>query len=264
MLRLDAAAFYFATSALRYMHAYVKTCQELGGDSALKAPLTAHHREGILHHSKDLTAHVDTLQVVMTGMSLDRLIEDAQKPEFSYERLAEAIEDVDARLKDELRLITVYVLDYSKAKYFETGQDLFGADVAQKFQSAAFEIDEAGKCLAVHRSTACVFHLMRVLEIGIRALARCLAIPDPTKPSERIKDGIESRWPSTANRIQGDGALFESLYASLDAVKNPWRNATMHVEKKYTGEEAINVMNAVEGFMKRLALRMDEMGQPLA
>jgi len=253
------------------MHGYVATFHDLGATQGLKTPLTDHHREGVIGRSMELKLHFETLQTQMTGMSLARLAEDAQRPEFSYDDLGEAARDIDERLKDELQLISIYVLDQSKVKYFEEGQNLFGATVAQQFQSALFEIDEAGKCFAVHRYTASVFHLMRVMEIGIRALARCLGIPDPTKPNDRnwgnmlteIKKGIEKRW-TTANRMQGDGALFESLYASLDAVKNPWRNATMHVENKYTGEEAINIMNAVESFMRRLASRMDEMGQPVA
>jgi hypothetical protein len=57
---------------------------------------------------------------------------------------------------------------------------------------------------------------------------------------------------------------FQSLFASLDAVKNPWRNATMHVENKYVPEEAEHIFAAVKGFMKELASRMDESGQPLA
>jgi hypothetical protein len=62
----------------------------------------------------------------------------------------------------------------------------------------------------------------------------------------------------------GDGALFEELHASLDAVKNPWRNATMHVERKYTDDEAEHVFAAVRGFMMKLASRCDENGDPKA
>ena len=114
---------------------------------------------------------------------------------------------------------------------------------------------------------------MRIMEIGIRALAKSLQIPDPTRPIEKNwgsileriwDDGISKKWPNGAARMNGDGALFDDLYASLDAVKNPWRNATMHVERKYTEEEANHIFAAVRGFMMRLAARMDEDGLPLA
>jgi hypothetical protein len=77
-------------------------------------------------------------------------------------------------------------------------------------------------------------------------------------------EGIERKWPTTADRAVGDGALFESLHASLDAVKNPWRNATMHVENKYTDDEAEHIFVAVRGFMTKLASRCDENGDPKA
>ena len=58
--------------------------------------------------------------------------------------------------------------------------------------------------------------------------------------------------------------IFDDLYASLDAVKNPWRNATMHPANKYTQKEAEHVFAAVRGFVMKLADRMDENGDPKA
>ncbi|MFZ1980558.1 MAG: hypothetical protein WAU61_04570, partial [Smithella sp.] len=49
---------------------------------------------------------------------------------------------------------------------------LFGDFVNAKFPSASFDIIEAGNCFATARYTACVFHLMRVLEIGLSTLAK--------------------------------------------------------------------------------------------
>jgi hypothetical protein len=38
----------------------------------------------------------------------------------------------------------------------------------------------------------------------------------------------------------------------------------MHVENKYTTDEAEHIFVAVRGFMKKIASRMDENGQPVA
>ena len=75
---------------------------------------------------------------------------------------------------------------------------------------------------------------MRAMESGLRAIARCLQVPDPVRPAERnwaiilrsIRAAIDAKWPATADRASGDGQLFDDLYASLDAVKHPWRNAS--------------------------------------
>jgi hypothetical protein len=190
----------------------------------------------------------------------------------TYDDVLRAFTDIDKRLKDELGRIVFLSLTAEDKKYFEPKSPLFGQDFAEKYKTdGLFEVDEAAKCRALGRPTASVFHLMRVMEVGIRAVARCLDIPDPIKPAERnwgvilrtIKEGIERKWPNAADRMRGDGALFEDIHASLDAVKNPWRNPTMHVEKKYTDDEAEHIFVAVKGFMMKLASRMDEDGLPL-
>ncbi len=81
---------------------------------------------------------------------------------------------------------------------------------------------------------------------------------------KNIKDAIDSKWLSPSDRMTADAVLFAGLHASLDAVKNPWRNATMHVESKYTNDEAEHIVAAVKGFLMKLASRCDENGNPKA
>lgn len=180
------------------------------------------------------------------------------------------------RLKDcfgmELKSKKFYVITEHEAELLDPDKPLWGSDFATKFPAALYDLKEAASCVAMSRSTAAVFHLMRIMEIGVRATARCLGISDPTKPAERnwgvilgeIKKAIDAKWPKSADRMRGDGALFESLYASLDAVRNPFRNATMHVEKTYTESEASHMLALVKGFMVNLATRIDENGEPKA
>jgi hypothetical protein len=47
-------------------------------------------------------------------------------------------------------------------------------------------------------------------------------------------------------------------------MQNPWRNATMHLDQIYTQDMAQDVFNAVSGFMRRMAARLDENGEPKA
>ncbi len=158
--------------------------------------------------------------------------------------------------------------------YYEPSSPLFGIEVQNRFPAATYEIEEAGKCVAVGRSTAAVFHLMRVMECGIYAVARCLGITDPVRGSDknwgRILQKIhDERLSRNASATRGwtnldDKAYFDGAYATLDAVRNAWRNTTMHVENKYSGEEALHIFVAVRAFMMKLASRMDQDGQPLA
>lgn len=175
-------------------------------------------------------------------------------------------------MEDECSLRKFMALSMREAEYAFPSKPLFGEEVDKKFPTAAFEIEEAGKCLGLSRPTAAVFHLMRVLEIGIAAVARCLGIDDPIKPSQRnwgailrtIKEEMDKHSAAKlpAQWAQPEKIFFEEVYASLDAVRNPWRNATMHVENKYTDEEAEHILIAVRAFMRKLSARMDEDGEP--
>ena len=221
-----------------------------------------------------LELELNVLQATLTLCELKRLQHLLKSDFVTWERLSGSAKEIRSRLADELNLRTVLVIETDKQNYFKPSAPLFGSDFAAKFASnGVYELDEAAKCLALGRSTAGVFHLMRIMEVGIRSLARCLQIPDPVKPADRNwgkilekiwNDGIEKKWPKAGDRLVGDGALFEELHASLDAVKNPWRNSTMHVEKKYTDDEAEHIFVSVKGFMKKLASRCDEDGKPCA
>lgn len=162
----------------------------------------------------------------------------------------------------------------SSAKYYSSPEAIFGSDVLAKFPSISYEIDEAAKCLALERHTASVFHLMRVMERCIFAIRMCLGLPDPVKLGDRnwgtilsrIKDEMERRNKSVPPQwlISKDRSLFDDLYASLVAVKNAWRDPTMHVENMYVEENAAHILLTVKALTKKIASRMDENGLPPA
>jgi hypothetical protein len=70
----------------------------------------------------------------------------------------------------------LYQIAPEKVQYFDQPH-LFGEDVSDQFPSTILDIEEAGKCLAMSRNTSCVFHLMRVMEVGLRTLAATLKDP---------------------------------------------------------------------------------------
>ena len=70
------------------------------------------------------------------------------------------------------------------------------------------------------------------------------------------------RWPPALTRNGGDDQLFETAYAALAGMQNPWRNSTMHLDQVYTLEDARHIFEIVGGFMKKLASQVDENGEP--
>ena len=155
----------------------------------------------------------------------------------------------------------------------------FGLEVAVAFPRAVNDISQAGECLAFECSTACVFHLMRAVELGMRALCADLGM---TKTKRRRKSGtfvyvpIEySEWEKILDELQGkvDAKLFrlkrgaekqklqEFYYPALQDLrgfKDAWRNHVMHSRADYTREEAMAVFSHVERFMVNLSTRIGE------
>jgi len=280
MLILKAEDFYTVTGELRSLRGALSDAHSMRETPEGDLEITGFEKDAILRRiALDqltlLKPHLATLGAKITLMAMDEMAAHLEGGALlTYEGIKAGLDDIDTQLRRELSVTKVFVLSPHEQDFFEPKAPLFGKDFDDKFRSnGTFELDEAAKCMAFSRPTAAVFHLMRIMEIGIRTTAKCLGIPDPVKPYERtwgeilkkIRDeGWAKKWPRAADRMQGDGAFFEALHASLDAVKNPLRDNTMHIENKYTDSEARHIFELVKGFMMKLASRCDENGDPKA
>ena len=174
-------------------------------------------------------------------------------------------EDAQGRLTDELELQPFYRLTVNAAALYEDALP-FGDIVGKQFPSVTFDISEATKCLALQRPTAGVFHLMRVMEAALRAVARTLQDEsvDPAKnPTwQRILGRFDAELAKPladrTERWRADDPFFSGIAAHLRAVKDAWRNETMHVGAKYTDAEAWDIWNHVGSFMRHLATKIGE------
>jgi hypothetical protein len=76
------------------------------------------------------------------------------------------LDTLDMSFSNELGGGLIFRIESSRNGYFET-DDLFGPEVTGAFPSSIDNIRNAGTCFAVEQYDACVFHLMRVFELGI-------------------------------------------------------------------------------------------------
>lgn len=269
MLTFNAANFYSVSTNLQEFQTLTNYGKAPETEPA--ALVDADSKGWLLGLAQQLADHLRVLGAPVTEWGCARLKDILERDGATWGDVSKMIEHVDMCLMDELSRKHLLVLDSKEEAYFNPADPLFGAEVATQFQTnGVYELDEAAKCLALGRSTATVFHLMRLMEIGIEAVRLCLGIPDPVKPADRNWGSILSKVDAAIKAKKGhwsnatDQTFFEEIYASLEAVRVAWRNTTMHVEKKYTQEEAEHICLAVKGFMKKLASRVDENGQPLA
>src|SRR5437588_7499290 len=93
------------------------------------------------------------------------------------EDLPTHLKEISQRAWDELEAEIIVKLHPEKARYFESMEPPFGQKVFDQFPSAIDDAVEASNCLALERNTAVVFHVMRVMEAGLKVLAAELGIP---------------------------------------------------------------------------------------
>lgn len=149
--------------------------------------------------------------------------------------------------------------------YAPTGP-LFGEKVDLQFPTVAEEIVEAGKCLALGRGTACVMHLMRILEVGLHCLADEMKVPFENQNWGKIIDLIEKNIKGMSSVTHGDNWKVEHQFFSEAAVhfwllKDAWRNHAMHIHERYSEERAEAIFQSVRAYMQHLATRLSD---PLA
>jgi hypothetical protein len=131
----------------------------------------------------------------------DEMLRDKDST-ISYGFLKPQIHALKEAVFAELRTMLFFRMDEEKRTFFEK-ERLFGDNVGIKFPTASFDIEEGGKCLALGRPTACVFHMMRGMEVGLKALAKDLKIPyAPSWESyiKQIEANITARHKSKSKK----------------------------------------------------------------
>lgn len=261
MLELNAAKFF---DTILEVHRIKTVIDSAFDDNGRSADVTT-ARPNLLSSFEELSEATAFIGAEVASIAAFRMADrlSNQDEKLTMADIGACIADVQSRLRDEFQLISFLILDRNQKKLFAPANLLVeGWDINRIFPDAARELEEACKCLALKRPTAAVFHAMRMLEVAIKKLAELLELPDPVKPAERnwgamlakIKGTIDDKYPSR-DRVDPNsrGAAFERIYVSLDAVKNPWRNGTMHVENFYTDSEALHIVRCVAILFQNLA-----------
>jgi hypothetical protein len=193
-----------------------------------------------------------------------RLVQQGYR--WTVERLLDALEGLKRELVPALHKRRFAYFPPPNDKFFDRA-DLFGEKVGKKIPASRQDIKEAGTCLAAGLYTACVFHLMRVAEHGLRKLARkfhvVLVHKGHRSPMEEegwgkiilaLKDKIEEAHRVTSKPKKRERLRFYSdLTDHVLFMRDLWRNDVSHVRGRYNEEEAKMAWSRVERFMQLLA-----------
>ena len=140
-------------------------------------------------------------------------------------------------------------------------------DIWKKFPESMTDTQLAAQCYALEQDMGCVFHLMRVAEHGLRAIARKVGVKLTDKGK---RQPIEfATWDKVITGINGEIAkaralpqgprknrklqFYSNAAENCTYIRDLWRNETSHTRKRYNDAEALGVMNRVRDFMQLLA-----------
>ncbi len=184
------------------------------------------------------------------------------RTDITYSELREKCVFLREALRIEMLSIKWFSIESDRVMFISEKR-LFGDDVSTAFPSITFDIEEAGKCMAFERWTAVMFHLMRIMEFGLRVLGDTLNIPATSNRTwdailKKCDDEGKKTYDQKSPEWKVDEQFFAGAAAMLRSVKDAWRNPTMHIERVYTQEQTEDIWNAVKGFMRHLATRLKE------
>lgn len=223
----------------------------LGKKPTLRPELNKWVIEHIEEMVRQLTARMPLPSVTAQGRRITAMVARFE----SIEEIKKSLQELKNRLFDELCEREFLYVPQGKARYYKEAA-LFGKEVNDRFPKAIDDIEEAGKCLALGQGTACVLHTMRVMECGLRALASSFGIPyAPSWESylRQVSDKIAQKHKNKTAKWRREEKFYRDLSGDLLTVKQVWRNPTMHVDRKYSPDEAEQIFIATRAFMERLA-----------
>lgn len=259
----------------RYSHTLLRLQHEIEEDENKGESLTPQEQRTcavLMHQIKSFVTRFE----INTGRCFERIELKIHQPEQVTTKLSELIRELRNRINDELKERLFMFVPTKDAEYYNH-MALFGLEVANKFPKANEEITEAGNCYATGNYTACVFHLMRVVEYGARSLVRALKIKRGTGPDDlphpvelcdwgtiygRLDRAVRRMPVRTSVRVSETQAFYSHAVAQFGHFRTAWRNKISHSRANYNDRPHLvtDIMDNTRHFMQHLAERLKETG----
>jgi hypothetical protein len=194
---------------------------------------------------------------------IDRLL---AAPEVGPDQISEGLSELLSRLYDELRGQKFFAIEPNETQFYEDSLSQWGC-VIGRFSEVRDDVEEASKCFAFERYSACIFHLMRVTEAGVVALGR-IVDPKDYKPQfgsilRKLDTLSKTKWQDWPDDARPHKQLFVDVLPRLHAVKDSWRDKASHFDAHIiplgaisNRERALDIYNCTLSLMRLLAERL--------
>ena len=144
--------------------------------------------------------------------------------------------------------------------YLEHG---FSEKSQKAFPKSKYDMEESGKCLALGRYSACVFHLIRIVDAGLKRLAKFYNSEGKNPSWEEflrpLRDKLNELKKIEIEKAQQLGTLLERITA-IKEIRNPITHSDEklnldsmeRIENKYSPDETRRHFANVKAFLDSL------------
>jgi len=276
MVNFSARAFFFCGRALRQLK---MECLLGSVPKELEEATIFHVTEELDERTKvkaieSLTFVEREFRAIGLGITADTVkdiinaLQAANAILRNFQWLNDQVTTIEKLVERELTHKVFLYITPEKSRFFPVGNNPYPLTEAvfKAFPSATYDTNEAAWSLALDRSTAAVFHLMRILEIALSELGKVfgvsLAHTNWGNALDQIEAKIRIMHTDPVWKAKPDCKEQQEFYAQAAShfgiLKDAWRNYTMHIRAKYTEDEAEQIFATVKAFMVKLSERISE------
>ena len=226
------------------------------------APLDGARRDRLINQLTRLKENCGDYGLVSTHDLVAWVVNDYTVRPHTLGELKSTVESITVVFRQELARHFFAHIDLEKAKYMKSWEVFvsdppYGHGAAGAFPSSRRDMLHAGCCFACGFDDACVYHLMRVLEKGLGALAAVFSEPFKYENWHNVIERLESRIRKIDSSLGPDWKTQQQFYSEVACafmfLKDAWRNHVMHGREDFDSVRAKNIYDHVCVFMRQLA-----------
>ncbi len=221
----------------------------------------------VLTNLKYFFEYLDELGLVVTrnvanAEKLQELVDEFDEAATNARLTAEQAADLRTRMTSVRKTLTAESQELkafvTSSKRWEVDRllhspgEMFGQGIYSKLDSqAAFDFEEACKCIAFERSTAAGFHIMRGTEAVLRSFYCHFVRQNRLKKERRT-------WKAMLDKLRARSKPPpKALLDNLDAIRHNFRNPTQHPEEIYTIDRAQDLLGLVIPAINEMVLLIE-------
>lgn len=190
---------------------------------------------------------------------IQRLAKEKQKAEFKKVSadLRSRFDRLSSVIHSELESRVLYVMQVEKEKYCNP-KWLQDTPIFTNFPDAFREFQCAGRCYAYDECTAAVFHLMRVIDSGLRLVYESLGEVYDARNWDGIAKKIEremmKKHQEKSEEWRKKEPFYSGILTDIRSIGRAHRNPALHdIERNYSDPDAKYLIDVTKAFMCHLA-----------